>query len=102
MFFVKDKRKGYRQVTADELKKMLKSAHENIATATHYTGDLYHGTCGDSSDASPFRMAYVEQAQADFIKEHQKNILQRAADMVLRDIHALEADTANSAEGGRG
>jgi len=90
MLFVKDKT-GYKQVTAAELIKKLESAHDQISTATEYSGQLKHGSGCDSSDDSPFRMAYVMKAEEAFIKANQGVILAQAAALVQADIDALKA-----------
>lgn len=90
MLFVQDKDGKFKKVTAEGLIQKLHSAKDQIETATGYeSGYLKHGGGCDSSEDCRFRMAYVEKAEAKFLKDNQRTILIFASELVQKDIDSL-------------
>ena len=95
MLYFKNKHGHYEKITVPVLLEKLKKAREQILTADSYTdGFLVHGKQSDNSEDNVFRMEYVERARERYMREHQKDILQMAVEMVDEDIFAIEGNRA--------
>lgn len=97
MLFVQDKYGKFKQVSPEVLIEKLVSAKKEIETASGYEdGYLRHGSGCDSSEDCRFRMAYVEKAEAKFLKDHQREILAFAAELVWEDLVLLSPQSLMS------
>lgn len=68
-----------------EIKDIIEDARQ-IESATGYGECLYHHNCCDSSVRRSKRMAFVKQAEAEFIEANKKEILKNAAKLCRESI----------------
>jgi len=73
--------------TLQEHIESLRRAYRAISTATDYCrGYLMWGTGCDSGKDKEFRMSYVMRAEREFVEQHKKEILARAAEIVAEEL----------------
>jgi hypothetical protein len=69
---------------------ILRKVHKTLDESSHYQGNsLYHGRAADSSDYGTLAMRFIKRAEAEFIEEHQGMVIQKAVDLVEKELTEL-------------